>query len=377
MNRNPARPLWIVGLLFGAPLLLGAQGRGCAGAHAPSTPVNPTATCVANHGEHCGGNTTHPCTCAAGLVCTPGSGGLPFGDVGGTCESPTSADAGSSACVSQQGEHCGGNTAHPCTCAAGLTCTPGSSGLPFGDVGGTCRGPSGSAGGGASPAPGAGSAGGGASPTPDAGSACVSSPGGHCGGNTTQPCTCAAGLVCTPGSSGLPFGDVGGTCQSPDAGGACVSNEGGPCGGNTSHPCTCASGLMCMLSLGGPAPGDVGGTCMPPADAGGACVSNEGEHCGGNIAHPCSCASGLTCTGAPGGPPAGDVGGTCKGASGAGSCVHDADCHLEADYCTGCDCVALGKGESVRTCPGPGVSCFADPCAIKTVACESGACVAH
>jgi hypothetical protein len=47
----------------------------------------------------------------------------------------------------------------------------------------------------------------------DAGGACVSQRGGHCGGNTARPCTCASGLTCTPGDSGLPFGDVGGTCE--------------------------------------------------------------------------------------------------------------------------------------------------------------------
>jgi hypothetical protein len=46
-------------------------------------------------------------------------------------------DAGG--CVSQRGNPCGGNTAHPCTCAPGLVCTSGDSGLPFGDVGGTCE----------------------------------------------------------------------------------------------------------------------------------------------------------------------------------------------------------------------------------------------
>ncbi len=42
-------------------------------------------------------------------------------------------------CVSQKGGHCGGNIANPCTCAVGLTCTPGDGGAPFGDVGGTCQ----------------------------------------------------------------------------------------------------------------------------------------------------------------------------------------------------------------------------------------------
>lgn len=47
----------------------------------------------------------------------------------------------------------------------------------------------------------------------DAAGACVSQRGGRCGGNTARPCTCASGLACTPGDSGLPFGDVGGTCE--------------------------------------------------------------------------------------------------------------------------------------------------------------------
>lgn len=47
-------------------------------------------------------------------------------------------DAGD-ACVSGLGGHCGGNTSAPCVCALGLTCRPADSGLPFGDVGGTCE----------------------------------------------------------------------------------------------------------------------------------------------------------------------------------------------------------------------------------------------
>jgi hypothetical protein len=47
----------------------------------------------------------------------------------------------------------------------------------------------------------------------DAGGTCVSQQGGPCGGNIAHPCTCAPGLACRAGDSGLPFGDVGGTCQ--------------------------------------------------------------------------------------------------------------------------------------------------------------------
>jgi hypothetical protein len=178
-----------------------------------------------------------------------------------------------------------------------------------------------------------------------------------------------------------------------DGGAACVSKQGEHCGGNTMRPCSCAAGLMCMPALGGPAPGDVGGTCKAAdagadadggaadagsaADGGAACVSKDGEHCGGNIAHPCSCASGLVCTPSAGGPPAGDVGGTCKPSAHAGSCSNDSDCTLKADYCTGCDCVALAPGQSVKPCSGPGVQCFVDPCGSKTAACQNGACVSR
>jgi hypothetical protein len=162
-------------VLFGFPFLMGADDRGCR--PGGTIPVGSGATeggpgevvgCVSQQGAHCGGNTAQPCTCAPGLACTPGDSGLPFGDVGGACEPPHDsgcvdtvlcvvgdvfdpvlcrcvaassegggADGGS--CVSQQGGHCGGNTTRPCTCAPGLACTPGDSGLPFGDVGGTCE----------------------------------------------------------------------------------------------------------------------------------------------------------------------------------------------------------------------------------------------
>jgi hypothetical protein len=116
------------------------------------------------------------------------------------------------ACVSTQGGPCGGNTANPCACVAGLVCTAGDSGLPVGDVGGTCE-PRSEAGiaNDAGMAHDSGLA-------DDAGTAndtgeCVSSQGGRCGGNTAHPCACASGLVCTPSDGGAAFGDVGGTCE--------------------------------------------------------------------------------------------------------------------------------------------------------------------
>ena len=56
-------------------------------------------------------------------------------------------------------------------------------------------------------------------------------------------------------------------------------------------------------------------------------------------------------------------------------CSTDADCTLVDDYCTGCDCRALGTGQRLGKCSGPGVRCLVEPCAGHTAACVSGACV--
>lgn len=58
-----------------------------------------------------------------------------------------------------------------------------------------------------------------------------------------------------------------------------------------------------------------------------------------------------------------------------GECTSDADCRLEADYCTGCDCAALSSKEKLPACSGPGVKCFADPCLGQVATCLSGQCV--
>jgi hypothetical protein len=249
--------------------------------------------------------------------------------------------------------------------------------------------------------------------TPDAGETCVVHEGDRCGGNIRNACTCASGLVCgaAPGSS-LPAGDVGGTCQKPSAAGSggahaagsggshseagkgptpaghdgqldggagmCVSKRGEHCGGNIKDPCTCAAGLQCKATQGSNLPpGDVGGTCEPPSDDvdAGSCVSDEGGMCGGNTNRPCSCATGLTCKARPGSTlPFGDVGGTCQPSAAEHACSSNADCSLKADYCTGCDCVALAPGESIKPCSGPGVRCLADPCMAKTAQCVNGTC---
>lgn len=57
-------------------------------------------------------------------------------------------------------------------------------------------------------------------------------------------------------------------------------------------------------------------------------------------------------------------------------CVTDADCVVTADYCRACDCRALPKTAQAPACDGPGVRCFADPCATKKPVCQAGKCVA-
>lgn len=59
-----------------------------------------------------------------------------------------------------------------------------------------------------------------------------------------------------------------------------------------------------------------------------------------------------------------------------GGCTSDADCRTFSDYCTGCDCRALGTSEPDPFCDGPGVRCFADPCMNQTATCNvaTGAC---
>jgi hypothetical protein len=60
----------------------------------------------------------------------------------------------------------------------------------------------------------------------------------------------------------------------------------------------------------------------------------------------------------------------------AGSCVcsQDADCRTFSDYCTGCDCRALGKHDPDPVCNGPGWNCAVDPCSQTIAVCRDGTC---
>jgi hypothetical protein len=57
-------------------------------------------------------------------------------------------------------------------------------------------------------------------------------------------------------------------------------------------------------------------------------------------------------------------------------CSKDSACRLQADYCDGCECVALGPGEKLPPCKGDVVACLVDPCRGMVARCDAGVCVA-
>jgi hypothetical protein len=56
------------------------------------------------------------------------------------------------------------------------------------------------------------------------------------------------------------------------------------------------------------------------------------------------------------------------------SCTGDSDCQLKSDYCDGCNCLALGLGETAPTCTGSTVACLMDPCTGRAAQCVDGKC---
>lgn len=58
------------------------------------------------------------------------------------------------------------------------------------------------------------------------------------------------------------------------------------------------------------------------------------------------------------------------------SCQTDDDCSLAADYCGGCNCFAVGPGQSVPECHGDVVACVQWPCQGYGAYCDGGTCVA-
>jgi hypothetical protein len=58
-------------------------------------------------------------------------------------------------------------------------------------------------------------------------------------------------------------------------------------------------------------------------------------------------------------------------------CETDSDCRLVDSYCGGCNCLALGSGQSAPKCAGDEVACFVAPCLGQEAFCEDGRCVAE
>ena len=145
-------------------------------------------------------------------------------------------------------------------------------------------------------------------------------------GGGTPGAGAGGSLAGTPGTS--QGGMAGGTATG--AGGAGVGGAGA---GVACGPKTCAVGQICCNASCG--------ICTPPDGFCTQQLCNEGD--------------------------AGATGTACKA---------DGDCRLFSDYCTGCDCRALGANEKNPICSGPGVRCIRDPCDDKRAACQGGRCAA-
>jgi hypothetical protein len=55
-------------------------------------------------------------------------------------------------------------------------------------------------------------------------------------------------------------------------------------------------------------------------------------------------------------------------------CKADADCRTYSDYCEGCNCRVLAKGEDAPKCATKPVNCIADPCMRQRASCVKGRC---
>jgi hypothetical protein len=159
------------------------------------------------------------------------------------------------------------------------------------------------------------------------------------------------------------------------AGGGSMGGAGGgvPCASTSS----CGMGEVCSTENGicNAPPGCSAGVGCPAVCYGTCTPVGDGPSCGA-----ARCAAGMVCCnsscGICTGPNEGCTKQICVPPAGA-ACMTDADCRVEADYCTGCDCRALATGQSLPPCAGPGVRCLRDPCSDKHAACVNGACVAQ
>lgn len=63
------------------------------------------------------------------------------------------------------------------------------------------------------------------------------------------------------------------------------------------------------------------------------------------------------------------------GAGRSASCHAHTDCRVVADYCAGCDCLALHQQESLAACQREPVTCLVNPCEQEVARCVHGKCV--
>jgi hypothetical protein len=185
-----------------------------------------------------------------------------------------------------------------------------------------------------------------------------------CPGNETGGSTGTAGMSGTGGAGGGPGGGSDGGVGAP-----CASSE------------SCGAGLVCTTIDGDcKAPPGCGPNVGCPAVCYGVCRAAN-DDAGGPSCGSVQCKKGQVCCNDSCGictePGGGCTKQLCPKDPTPTPCTTDGDCKLEADYCTGCDCRALGIKQSVPACPGPGVACFVDPCLNKTARCVNGGCVAQ
>ncbi|HET6283515.1 MAG TPA: hypothetical protein VFH73_21340 [Polyangia bacterium] len=178
--------------------------------------------------------------------------------------------------------------------------------------------------------------------------------GGAQGGSAGSP---------APGASG---GSAGGGVASGGAAGGGVASGGAPGGGSGSGGA--AGSVM-----------DAGGTvdagACAPADCKFRPVPEIACANGGTPVFTCARTGNGVCNWTMPRCDPNDGGTTPKPDASGAVCTVDSDCRLFDDYCTGCNCRALGKSETDPKCSGPGVRCLVQPCANKVAACKNGQCV--
>jgi hypothetical protein len=195
--------------------------------------------------------------------------------------------------------------------------------------------------------------------------------GGSAGQGGAAGATAGAGTM----GAGATGGTVGGGAGDGIGAGGSTGTGGGTGGAPCASTASCAADEICTTQDGvcNAPPGCGMGVACPAVCYGNCRPSPDGPLCGA-----ARCAAGMVCCNASCGictpPNGGCTKQICVPPAGGGACTSDADCRLEADYCTGCNCRALAAGQTLPACTGPGVRCLLDPCDLSTARCTNGTC---